>query len=102
MGGRSVAVNVDLPAGQPRSEPRVLALLADGERKLIFIDGNLDALLLRIEDQVLHLRWLERLEHEFLRVRAPANDVDLFVVQLADDVFHPRSPHANARADRID
>src|SRR5947209_11506273 len=102
MSGGSVAIDVDLPAGQSRSEPRVLALFPDGERKLIFIYRNLDALFLRIEDQILHLRRLERFEHKFLWVRAPTNDVDLFIVELADDVFHPRSAHADASADRID
>ena len=33
--------------------------------------------------------WLERLEDKFFRVGTPANDVDLLVVQFADDVFHP-------------
>ena len=64
--GGCVAIDIDFPAGQPRCQARVLALLPDRERKLIFIHRNLDALFLRIEDEVLHLRGLERLEHKFL------------------------------------
>ena len=44
---RCVPVDINFPAGQPRSQARILALLPDRERELIFIDGNLDALLLR-------------------------------------------------------
>ena len=60
------------------------------------------ALFLRIENQILYLCRFERFENIFLRIGAPANDVDLFVVQLAHDVFHARAAHADARADWID
>src|SRR2546423_1869900 len=96
-----VAIDVDFPAGQSRSQPRVLAFLADGERELIFVDGNLDALLFRIEHKVLHFRRLKRFEDELLRIGAPTNDVHLLVVQFANDVLYPRAAHADASADRI-
>src|SRR5262249_31641916 len=34
----------------------------------------------------------------FLWIRAPSNDIDLFVIELAHDVFDPRAAHANTRA----
>src|SRR5947209_18514568 len=77
VGRRRVAIDIDLPAGQPRGQPRVLAFLADRERELIFIYRNLDAFFLRIENEVLHFRGLERFEDELLRVGAPTDDVDL-------------------------
>src|SRR2546423_7776631 len=102
MSRRGVAVDVDLPAGQPRSQPRVLPFLADRERKLIFIHRNLDALFFRIEHEVFHFRRFERLENELLRVGAPPDNVDFLVVQFADDIFHPRAAHTDTGADRID
>ena len=45
---------------------------------------------------------LQRFQDEFLRIGAPPDDVDLFVIELANYVFHPRTAHAYARADRID
>jgi hypothetical protein len=83
-----VLVDVDLPAGEAGGQARVLAFFADREGELIFVDGDLDALLLGIEHQVLHLRRLERLEDVLLRIGAPADDVDLLVVELAHDVLH--------------
>src|SRR5439155_1236394 len=50
---------------------------------------------------VLHLRRLEGFENELLRIGAPTYDVDLFVVEFADNIFDARSAHADARADRI-
>ena len=38
------AIDIDLPAEQPRGEAGVLAALADGQRKLILGDGDLDSL----------------------------------------------------------
>src|SRR5207302_8119455 len=98
----SVLLNVYFPAGQSRSQSRVLTFLSNREGKLIFIHLNRHTLLLRIEGQIFHLRRLQGLEHKFLRVRAPANDVHLFVVELAHDIFYPRPAHPHARSHWVD
>src|SRR5690606_16374634 len=48
-----------------------------------------------------NLRRLERLLDELHRIRRPANDVDLLVVELAHDVLHASTTHADTGADRV-
>ena len=67
-GRGSVFVDVDFPTGQSRSQPGVLSFFSDGQRKLIFVHRDLHALLLRIEDEILHLGRLERFKDIFLRI----------------------------------
>src|SRR5260370_822464 len=59
------------------------------------------ALFLSIENHVFDLRWFECFENVFTRIGAPADDVHLFVVQLAHNIFHARPAHADAGADWI-
>src|SRR5205823_5393706 len=96
-----VLADIDLPASQSRSQPRVLPFFPDCERKLIFIHGNLHAFLLSIENEVLYLCRLKRFQNVFLWIGAPADDIDLFVIQLADDGFDAGAAHANTRAHGI-
>src|SRR4029453_10732980 len=82
-----VLAYVDFPAGEARSEPRVLSFFPDRERKLILIDGDLYVLFLCVENQIFYFRRFERFQNVFLWIRAPADDIHLFVVELAHNVF---------------
>ena len=73
----------------------------DRERKLVFIDRDLHALLLGIEHKVLHFGWFKRFEHKFLRVGTPADYIHLFIVQFADNIFNPRTAHSDASTNRV-
>ncbi len=93
---------VDVPAGQLRGEPRVLAALADGERELVVVDNDADALVLLVDLHVLDVGRAERFLDVAARLGLPADDVDLLAAELADDVLDTRAAHAHARADGVD
>jgi hypothetical protein len=63
---RRVLADVDFPAGEPRSQARVLSLFPDGERKLVFIHGDLHILFLCIENQIFYFRRFKRFQNVFL------------------------------------
>src|ERR1022692_2916423 len=101
LGDDVLGVNVHFPAGQPRRQPRVLAALADGERQLVFAHQDFHALADFVQLDAFQLRRLQRLRDKRLDVGRPRNHVHLFVVELADDVFHALAAHADAGADGI-
>ena len=94
--------NVDVPAGQLRGEPHVLAAPADGQRQLIVGHDDLDAVEVLVEHDLDDFRRLQRVDDEGRGVRRPGNDVDALALQFADHRLHARAAHADAGADRID
>ncbi len=94
--------DVDVPAGELRGEPHVLAAPADRERELLVGHHDLHALAFLVEHDLGDFGGRERVDHEVGRVRGPRNDVDLLALQLVDDRLHARAAHADAGADRID
>ena len=94
--------DVDVPAGELRGEPHVLAAPADGERKLLVRHHDLDALAVLVEHHLGDFGRRQRVDHEGRDVRRPRNDVDLLALQLVDHRLHARAAHADAGADRID
>ena len=94
--------NVDVPAGQLRGEPHVLAAPADGQRKLLVGNHDLDALALFVEHHLGDFGRRQRVDDEGRDVVRPRNDVDLLALQFVDHGLHARAAHADAGADRID
>src|SRR3954464_885024 len=72
-----VGDDVDLPAGEPRGEAGVQALLADRERKLVV--GNNDGRVARsvVDVDLAHPRRRQRLRDEPGGLGVPRDDVDL-------------------------
>src|SRR6516162_9860354 len=56
---------------------------------------------IRIERYGLDFRRLERFHHKFPWILAPANDIHLFLIQLAHDVLNTGTSHSDTSADRI-
>src|SRR5437764_929701 len=90
LGELSVALDVDLPAGEARGETGVHALLADRERELVVggDDGGLAALVVEVD--LAHARRRERLRDEPRGLRVPRDDVDLLATELRHDHAHAR------------
>src|SRR5262249_34213823 len=63
---RHVLADVDLPPSEPRSQSRVLPFFPDGERKLVFIHGDLHVLFLCIKNQILYFCRFQRFQNVFL------------------------------------
>src|SRR5581483_11284139 len=97
-----VALNVDLPAGEARSEPRVHALLADRKRELIIRDDHRRLFALVVEVDLADAGRRERLCDEARGLGVPRDDVDLLAAQLGHAHAHARAARADARADRVD
>src|SRR6185437_879855 len=94
--------DVDTPAGQPVGEAGVLALLADGQRKLAVRHHHGGLLGGIVDVDLAHLGRGQRLGHEPGRLVVPGDDVDLLAAQLRYDHPHARTARADAGADRID
>ena len=94
--------DVDVPAGQLRGEPHILAAAADGERKLRVGHHDLDAVGVLVEHDLGDFGRRQRVDDEGRRVRVPLDDVDLLALQLVDHRLHAAAAHADAGADRID
>ena len=102
LGFLGLGQNVDVPAGELRSEPHVLAAPADGERELVVGHDDLDAGGVLVEHDLHHLGRLQRVDDEGGGVGRPRDDVDLLALQLVDDRLHARAAHADAGADGVD
>src|SRR3954451_10547715 len=94
--------DVDIPAGELRGKPDVLAAAPDGERELVVRHHDLDAVGVLVEHDLDDLGRLQRVDDEGRLVGRPRDDVDLLALELADDRLHARAAHADAGADRID
>src|SRR5204863_8836367 len=80
-----VALDVDLPAREPRGEAGVHALLADRERELVVGDDDRRLLAVVVELDLAHARRRQRLRDEARGLVVPRDDVDLLAAQLGDD-----------------
>ena len=102
LGDRDVAADVDPPAGQPRGEPGVLALAADGQREHPLGHGHARDPVLLVDVDRDDLGRAQRVGHEHGRVVVPRDDVDLLAGQLGDDGLDARAALADGRADRVE
>src|SRR5215211_4031792 len=80
-----LGADVDAPAGQPRGEPRVLALAADRERQLVVGHDHGRLAVLVVDENLAHARGAERLRDEASGLVVVRDDVDLLAAQLGDD-----------------
>ena len=93
--------DIDVPAGELRGEPHVLAAPADGERKLLIGDDDLDALAFLVEHHLGDFGRRQRVDDKRGDIVRPRNDVDLLALKLVDHRLHPRAAHTDAGANRI-
>ena len=91
-------IDIHLPAGQLGSETRILTPLADGQRKLVFAHQNSGPAPRFVDLKAFQLRGGQSVGQIKFDLGIPANDVDLLVVQFADNILHPlpAQPHAGA------
>src|SRR5882757_9320019 len=96
--------DVDVPAGQLRSEPHILAATADRQRELVVGVGHhdLDPLALFVDHDLGDFGRRQRVDDKGRDIGRPRNDVDLLALQLVDHRLHARTAHTDAGADRID
>ncbi len=94
--------DVDLPAGQLRSEAHVLAAATDGQRQLLVRHHDFDAVGFFVQHHLGHFGRGQGVDDEGRLVVDPRNDVDLLTLQFGDHRLHARAAHADAGADRID
>ena len=102
LGELGLGADVDAPAGQPRGEPRVLALAADRQRELVVGHDHRRLLVLVVDEHLAHARGAERLGDEPGGLVVVGDDVDLLAAQLGDDHAHAGAARADAGADRVD
>src|SRR5262249_10084294 len=97
------ALDINVPANELAREADVLALLADGERKLGILDNHFELVIFGIGDlNTSDFRRAKRLLRERDGFFAVGDDVDLFAAQFADDGLHAHALHAHAGADGVD
>src|SRR4051794_37627903 len=101
LGELGLGADVDAPPGQPRGEPRVLALAADGQRELVVGHDHRRLLVGVVDQHLAHARRAERLGHEAGGLIVVGDDVDLLAAQLGDDHAHAAAARADAGADRV-
>src|SRR5262249_35741324 len=104
VGQLGLALDVHPEPSELRGEPRVLALLADGERQLAVRYDDLRGALLALtgERHRADLRGRERPGDERGQVVRPLDDIDLLPAQLLDDDLDPGPAESDARPDGID
>src|SRR3546814_4453312 len=91
--------DVDGLSGELAVQADILAAAADGERKLIVGNDDLDPLLLLVDDDARDLRGLERVDDEGGGVFRPGDDVDLLALHFLHDGLHAAALHADARSE---
>ena len=102
--GAFVFFDLDVPAHEVFGEADVLAVAADGLGEVFFADADEDAAIDWVDGDfvVADLSGFEGVLEEGLGVIAPLDDIDLFVIEFADDVFDASAAHADAGADWVD
>src|SRR5262245_1718384 len=97
-----LALDVDPPAGQPRRQAGVLALLADGQRQLVVGHDHLGHARGLVDAHLLDLRRGQGLGDELVGVVRERDDVDLLAPELVDHLSHASAARADAGTDGID
>ncbi len=97
-----LADDVDLPTGELRGKPRVLATAADRQRQLVVRHDGLHGMLGIVDDCSRDLRRIQRPAHEHGGIGAERDDVDLLARELTHDRLDPRTLDADAGAHGID
>ncbi len=92
----------DVPAGELRGEPNILAAPPDRQAELLVGHDHLDPARVLVDHHLGHLGRGQGVDDECRRIRRPLNDIDLFALQLADHRLHAGTAHADAGADGID
>ena len=98
----AVGDDVDVPAGELRSQADVLAAAADRDVLLLVRDDDLDPLGVGVEHDLADLGRRQRVDDEGGGVGRPGDDVDLLAAQLLHHRLDAAAAHADAGADRID
>src|SRR5690606_16105750 len=98
----SLLKDIELPAEKPRSQPRVLAFLADRHREILVGNLERDRPRTGIDFDVSRDRRLQRFRQHLLRILVITDDIDLFAAEFPDNAFHARPPGSDARSYRID
>ena len=75
---------------------------SDRERKLVFVHENYDCFFFVIDFYPVEFGRTERVLDIGGDIVVVSNDVDLFAFEFTDDIFHPRSAHANTSPHTID
>src|SRR4051794_29134124 len=102
LGELGLGADVGPPPGQPRGEPRVLALAPDRQRQLVVRHDHRRLLAVVVDEHLADAGGAERLGDEAGGLVVVGDDVDLLAAQLGDDHAHPRTTRADAGADRVD
>src|SRR5262249_8495518 len=95
------ADDVDLPTGQPRGQPDILSVLADGQRQLRIGGDDQRRLLFFIDTDVFDGGRVERFGDDPPRILGPGDDADFLAPQLADNRLDARSFDADTGTNRI-
>src|SRR5215217_6303678 len=96
FGRLALGLYVYLPVRQLHGEAGVLALAADGQRKLVVGYDYLRLLLVLVQVDLAHARGAQGLRYKARRLGVPLDDVYLLVPELGDNGPHtaPARPHA--------
>src|SRR5881628_3007570 len=97
-----LAADVDSPASELRSEPRVLTFLADRERKLPVGYDDVRRFVIRDDVDADDVSGLEGVRDVLLGLLVPLDDVDLLATELVDDRLHAQPALTDAGAARVD
>src|SRR5213075_2124150 len=89
-------------AGQPRSQPGILALATDGQRQHPLGDRHAGDTVLLVDVDRDDLRRAESVRNEEAGVITPWDHVDLLAGQLGDDSLDPRAALADGGTDRVE
>src|SRR3954454_13143666 len=99
LGELGLGPDAHAPAGEPRGEPRVLALAPDGQRELVVRHDHRRLLVGVVHQDLAHAGGAEGLGDEAGGLVVVGDDVDLLAAQLGHDHPHARAARAHAGAD---
>ena len=94
--------NVDLPAGQLRSQAHILAAPADTQRQLFVRHHHFDAMGVLVQHHFGDFRGRQGIDDESRRFAVPRNDVDAFALQFLHHRLDAHAAHADTGADGVD
>src|SRR5690606_17356351 len=98
----ALADDVELPASQLSRQANVLAFAANGQTELFVGDDQLHAVIGFVDDDLVHVRGLNRVDDVASRIFVERNDVDLLTAEFLHDRLNARTFDADASAYCID
>ena len=97
-----ILADLDVPAHQAGGKAGVLTLAADRLAEVLLGNGDMNTFFGFVDLDVDEFGGFEGFADQLGGIFAPADDVDLFVVEFANDVFDARSTHAHTGTDGVD